>query len=111
MSASKAQVALDLARNPKRLEDGAGSFLGHLVLDLLVEYRRLDRPLLLAERGCHALLHLDDRQRLALSQLERLEHHVFTYFLGARLDHHDRFLAGNGDEIEVGLVALLEGRG
>ena len=46
----------------------------------------------------------------ACARLERLDDLLLGHFLRARFDHHEAVLAAGDDEVELALLALLEGR-
>ena len=47
---------------------------------------------------------------LLVGDLEGLEHRLLVDLLGARLDHRDGLVGARDDEVELGLLALLQGR-
>ncbi len=105
-----AVVVLELAADAHRL----GQRHEHLLLDLAVEVVAdlllRDLQLLLAGLLRQVVDGGDDLLDRGVRRLERLDDLLLGHFLGAGLDHHEAVLAAGDDEIELALLALLEGR-
>ena len=75
-----------------------------LLLDLGGQLRV--EPLLLADLAAQVFLRLADLHDLAVCELEGLEHRRLGHLVGAGLDHRQRVLAADDDQVERALLAL-----
>ena len=106
-----AVVVFELAADPHRL----GQRDEHLLFDLAVE---VVADFLLGDLQLRLAGVVGERRRspaticliAACAAFERLDDLLLGDFLRARLDHHQAVLAAGDDEIELALLALLEGR-
>ena len=76
--------------------------LGDALGDALVELRRDELALRLADRGAHLLDELEDRLRWLVREHQRVDEVFLAALGGAAFDHHDRVFADGDDDVEVG---------
>ena len=90
------------------LGDPAGNRLALPCLELGVQ---LDvDPLRLADLARELVDRVADADDLAVGERERLEHRLLGHLVAARLDHRQRVARPDDDEVEGGLLHLLERR-
>ena len=75
-------------------------------LDVVLGCGRQEVELRLANVLAHSLLQLDDVLEAGVSNAQRLEHHVFRHFIGARFHHQDGVFGAGYPQIQGAVCHL-----
>ena len=93
----------------ERVRQLSADALLQVVVVRLVELRRLNFPLRLADFVAQLVDGLADLLDLGVPELDRVEHGLFFYFLRARLDHHDAVGRPDHHDVDQAAAHLVVG--